>query len=388
MAVGETSNLPRLYHDVNVHRPREYWDYEIFSIRYSNQDDYGVIKKIGRGKYGEVYDGLNLRNGSQVVVKILKPVIKKKLKREISILQSLAGGPNIINLNAVVRDPASKTPSLIFEHVNNKDFKVLYPTFTENDVRFYINELLIALDYCHSQGVMHRDVKPHNVVIDHSCKKLRLIDWGLAEFYHPNKEYNVRVASRYYKGPELLIGFQRYDYSLDMWSLGCMLAGMVFRKEPFFQGQDNNDQLMKISHFLGTEALFAYVDKYNVDLEATFTGRLPKCSPKPMSKFVTPENQHLANDEVMSLLEEMLLYDHAARILPREAMDHPFFRPLHDGAERAEAVGAGAAGAGVSPGAATAVSCPTRSPKRSAVGNDLEEGVAEPMLGSGGEAAE
>lgn len=73
---------------------------------------------------------------------------------------------------------------------------------------------------------MHRDVKPHNVMIDHQQRKLRLIDWGLAEFYHPHKEYNVRVASRYFKGPELLVDLQDYDYSLDMWSLGCMFAGM------------------------------------------------------------------------------------------------------------------------------------------------------------------
>lgn len=57
--------------------------------------------------------------------------------------------------------------------------------------------------------------------------QLRLIDWGLAEFYHPKTEYNVRVASRYFKGPELLVDFQEYDYSLDMWSLGCMFASMV-----------------------------------------------------------------------------------------------------------------------------------------------------------------
>ncbi len=91
---------------------------------------------------------------------------------------------------------------------------------------------------------MHRDVKPHNVMIDHEHRKvtvvslpryahtyahlqLRLIDWGLAEFYHPKTEYNVRVASRYFKGPELLVDFQEYDYSLDMWSLGCMFASMV-----------------------------------------------------------------------------------------------------------------------------------------------------------------
>ena len=169
------------------------------------------------------------------------------------------------------------------------------------------------------------------VMIDHERKLLRLIDWGLAEFYHPNKEcarvdgaaadtrpsrrcicyrapqygllrcsqrvgmwlhtghpgpdasaccnpptwrptaqpapsescitrvmrsdasvwerrrYNVRVASRYFKGPELLVDLQDYDYGLDLWSLGCMFAGMIFRKEPFFYGHDNYDQLVKIA---------------------------------------------------------------------------------------------------------------------------------------------
>ncbi len=96
----------------------------------------------------------------------------------------------------------------MFEHVNNTDFKVLYPRLTDYDVRYYIFELLKALDFCHSRGIMHRDVKPHNVMIDHEQRKLRLIDWGLAEFYHPGTEYNVRVASRYFKGPELLVDFQ------------------------------------------------------------------------------------------------------------------------------------------------------------------------------------
>lgn len=84
-----------------------------------------------------------------------------------------------------------------------------------------------ALDFCHSQGIMHRDVKPHNIVIDHKNRMLRVIDWGLAEFYFPDREYNVRVASRYFKGPELLVDHRDYDYSLDLWSFGCVLAGIV-----------------------------------------------------------------------------------------------------------------------------------------------------------------
>lgn len=67
----------------------------------------------------------------------------------------------------------SKTPSLIFEHVNNTDFRSLYPKFNDLDVRYYINELLKALDFCHSKGIMHRDVKPHNVMIDHENRKAR-----------------------------------------------------------------------------------------------------------------------------------------------------------------------------------------------------------------------
>merc|ERR1712151_1075531 len=144
-------------------------------------------------------------------------------------------------------------------------------------------------------------------------RKLRLIDWGLAEYYHPNKEYNVRVASRYYKGPELLVGFMRYDYSLDMWSLGCMFAGMIFRKEPFFQGHDNNDQLVKIAAVLGTESLFAYIEKYGVDLNAHFDGSLGRYARKRWSKFVTDENKHLASDDDIVLIDKMLIYDHAAR---------------------------------------------------------------------------
>ena len=93
-------------------------------------------------------------------------------------------------------------------------------------------------------GIMHRDVKPINIIINHATKELRLIDWGLADFYKDGQEYNVRVASRYYKGPELLVDDKLYHYSLDMWSLGCTMAGMLFKMDPVFKGKDNEDQLV------------------------------------------------------------------------------------------------------------------------------------------------
>jgi casein kinase II subunit alpha len=110
------------------------------------------------------------------------------------------------------------------------------------------------------------------VVIDHERRQLRVIDWGLAEFYSPKKEYNVRVASRYFKGPELLVDQRDYDYALDLWSLGCMFAGMIFRIEPFFYGKDNYDQLVKIAKVLGTQELIAYLEKYDLTLDSHYDG--------------------------------------------------------------------------------------------------------------------
>mmetsp|Transcript_16029 Transcript_16029/g.14008 ORF Transcript_16029/g.14008 Transcript_16029/m.14008 type:complete len:341 (+) Transcript_16029:7-1029(+) len=325
-------SLPRYYSGVCEEKGEAYFEYKSYEPTFYPQDGYELIKKIGRGKYSEVYEGIDSKNDNRIVVKILKPVKDEKIRREIKILNDLRGGTNIIKLLDVVKDDTSGTPALITEYIDtgDMDFRELYATFTDYDIRYYMYEILKGLDYCHSQGVIHRDIKPHNVMIDHKKRKLRIIDWGLAEYFLQGEEYNVRVASRYFKGPELLVGYRTYDYSLDMWSLGCMLAGMIFRKEPFFKGKSNPDQLVRIVKVLGTNGLMKYLNKYQIDIDDDFLEEIGSHKRKSWESFINSNNEDLVSDEALDFLDKLLVYDHAKRILPKEAMLHPYFKPVRD----------------------------------------------------------
>ncbi|KAF5288050.1 hypothetical protein FQR65_LT12100 [Abscondita terminalis] len=303
----------RMYAEVLLNKPKEFFDYDNYSPQLENSEDYSITKKLGRGKYSEVFEGIHMPSKEKVVIKVLKPVKKRKIKREIKVLEVLKGGINIIKLLGVIHMNNVNVTALVFEQINNFDFKHIYLELSEFDTRFYLFELLKALDFCHSRGIMHRDVKPHNIMVDLKQRKLRLIDWGLAEFYHPGEEYNVRVASRYFKGPELLVDYVYYDYSLDMWSLGCMFASMIFRKEPFFHGYDNGDH---------------YLNKYNIKIDMKLGEKLCNHARKKWERFVTTENEYLVNDDAFNFLESLLRYDHLSRITAKEALQHKYFYPV------------------------------------------------------------
>ncbi|KAG6841866.1 Homeobox protein HD-6 [Blastosporella zonata] len=214
------------------------------------------------------------------------------------------------------------------EYVDNIEWKSLFTRLTESDIKHYTFQLLKALDFVHAHGIMHRDVKPGNVMVDYQRRQLRLIDWGLAEFYHPGTEYHIRVGSRYYKAPELLVGYKQYDYSLDLWSVGCMFASMIFRREHFFRGSDNNDQLLRILKTLGTEQFDAYLRKYNIHFETDLESLLTNYAKLSWSRFITADNQPLASVEAMDLLDKLLKYDHQERLTAREAQAHVFFNSV------------------------------------------------------------
>lgn len=109
-----------------------------------------------------------------------------------------------------------------------------------------------------------------------------------------------------------------------------MFAGLIFKKEPFFQGADNYDQLVKIAKVLGTDDLVVYLEKYNLTLDQHYDDILGQHARKPWQRFINPQNHPLVSDEALDLLSQMLRYDHAERVCPKDAMEHPYFKVVRD----------------------------------------------------------
>lgn len=318
----EIETVSKVFSDVNKKKGPEWYDIEDWEMPVCRPDGIEIGDWIGTGKYSDIFLGYS--HAKVYALKVLKPVRPLKYSREAKILFNLKGGPNIIKLEKIVENPETEQLTFVFEHFASLDGQELM-TLTSRELKNYFYQLLKAIHYAHSNGIMHRDIKPQNILYDRRKGELKLIDWGLAEFYHPKSRYNIHVASRHYKPIELLVDYQCYDYSVDMWSFGATMAALIFRKLPFFSGSDDFEMVVKITQVLGTDGFLRYLSKYGLQLPPDLHARLRKTKGKSWDSFVTPKNQDVATPEAIDLISKCIVYDHTERISAEEAMKHPYF---------------------------------------------------------------
>jgi glycogen synthase kinase 3 beta len=222
--------------------------------------------------------------------------------------------PDEIYLNLVLNYVPDNLNRQIRNHVKNKEE---FPIFL---IKLYTFQMARALAYIHSQGVLHRDIKPQNILIDPSTNRVYICDFGSAKKLN-GEELNVSyICSRYYRAPELIFGNTDYDSSIDIWSFGCVIAEMLIGK-PFFQGENTIDQLLQIIKILGTPDAeqLSYLNRNNT----LNCYQFPPVKPYSLTKLFSGKPK-----EIINLLQKIFVYEPNKRLTALEIMAHPFFDEL------------------------------------------------------------
>ena len=320
--------VSKIYPDVNKDLPREESIFESFKIEFSDISRFEVISPVGSGKYSTVFLG-RMDGKKRCAIKTLKNIPYVKIQKEICILTRVSSVPNAIQLYGTVIDPLTDTISIITDYLPNESPKTLFSKLTLNEIRVLMFQLLVSLNESHKRGIMHRDVKPGNMLFSKNRKKIKLIDWGLADLYFPKMAYSPRVSTMRYKAPELLLNYQYYDYGIDVWGAGCVLAEMLI-KFPFFEGRDFDEMVCDIASVCGTDSITQYAEKYGLTLSQEVQNNLPQAKSPQWYKIVQngsiPQSKY--DPEAVKLLTALLTVDHEDRITAAEALQFPFFDPI------------------------------------------------------------
>jgi cyclin-dependent kinase 1 len=252
-------------------------------------DDYVKIEKIGEGTYGVVYKGRNKKNGHVVALKKIRLTAEEEgvpstAIREISLLKELQH-PNVVKLEDIVHQENKLYLVFEFLQYDLKRYLDTIPVGVTLDamlVKSYTYQILIGICHCHCRRVLHRDLKPQNLLIDKKGA-IKLADFGLARaFGIPVRMYTHEVVTLWYRAPEILLGAQRYSTPMDVWSIGCIMAEMI-TKRPIFHGDSEIDQLFRIFRSLGTPTEKEWPGVSTLpDYKSTF----PKWTGQSLSKLV------------------------------------------------------------------------------------------------------
>mmetsp|Transcript_96110 Transcript_96110/g.256868 ORF Transcript_96110/g.256868 Transcript_96110/m.256868 type:complete len:562 (-) Transcript_96110:539-2224(-) len=311
---------------------------------------YQASAQIGEGSYGVVVEAVNRETHEKVAIKQIPdafehPTTSKRVLRELRLLRHLDHENVMLMRDLVIAEDRGifRELCVVTELMESDLASVIKSSadLTDDHHSFFIYQLLRGLKWLHSAGVVHRDIKPRNLLVNSNCD-LKICDFGLARIEFgagsfsqlcPMTEY---VCTRWYRAPEILLSFKRYSYKVDVWSVGCVFAELKLTR-PLWKGSDSGEQLARIMQDVGIPHQ-ELIDRIGPDYVRQFIRRIRREHPH-LSTKVADWHRALAKapkpvDEVAaSFLTKMLQFDPDHRANVQQALEDPYLADLHDEAD-------------------------------------------------------
>jgi cyclin-dependent kinase len=294
---------------------------------------YEKIEKVGEGTFGVVYKAKDRNTGELVALKRMRLEAEEEgipctAIREISLLKELRHD-NVVRLHDVVHSDRKLT--LVFEFLDldlQKYMEAAGGVLDAATVQHFMRQLLLGIEYCHYRMVLHRDLKPQNLLISRD-RVLKLADFGLGRaFSIPMKKLTHEVVTLWYRPPDVLLGSTAYGTGVDMWSAGCIFAEMAIG-HALFAGRNDGDQLLKIFQFLGTPTSREWPTMMDCPNSNSMLARDNLLEPYPQKK---PEDLmklgggfEKLGPQGCELLMMLLRFEPSQRISASDALAHPYF---------------------------------------------------------------
>nr|XP_046153153.1 mitogen-activated protein kinase 12-like [Oncorhynchus gorbuscha] len=327
---------PQIDLDMSVRTRTGFYRQEVNKTAWEVPERYRELKQVGTGAYGTVCSAQDHRTGVRVAIKKLHRPFQSKLfakraYRELRLLKHMKH-ENVIGLLDVF------TSEISLDRFH--DFYLVMPLMgtdlgklmkmerlSQERVQFLVYQMLKGLKYIHSAGIIHRDLKPGNLSVNEDCE-LKILDFGLAR--QTDTEMTGYVVTRWYRAPEVILNWMHYTQTVDIWSVGCIMAEMLLGK-PLFKGNDHLDQLKEIMKITGTPTA-DFVTKLQSQDAKNYIRSLPKVLKKDLHFLFSK-----ASSDAVCVLERMLLLDPERRVSASEALAMPFFSEFREPEEETEA---------------------------------------------------
>ncbi|XAR70721.1 Cyclin-dependent kinase [Bertholletia excelsa] len=283
-------------------------------------DRYKIVREIGNGSFGTVWQAINKQTGEIVAVKRMKRKYYSREEcvnlREVKSLLKMKH-PNIVNLKEVVWE--NNILYLLFEYMECNLYRLMTEReklFSEAEVKNLCFQVFQGLAYMHLQGYFHRDLKPENLLV--SKQVIKIADFGLACEISSQPPYTQYVSTRWYRAPEVLLQSTVYSSAVDMWAMGAIMAEL-FTLRPLFPGSSAADEIYQICSIIGTPTRGQWAE--GIKLANAINFQFPELTGAHLS-IVIP----FVSEYAINLITSLCSWDPCKRPTAMEALQHPFFQ--------------------------------------------------------------